>query len=950
MADRIVLLVLTTVVLFIAGDPCGAEDLRIPLKIHEALRAGVSGVGRHNEPVTVGIPFPKGSLSEKNGDPQLALEGVSEYQFRTLAKWPDQSVRWALVDFQTDIKAGASSEKVHIVRGNGATPGRLAEERDGIISVNTGLMEIQIRKKGFNLFDSVVMNGTQIIAKGASEGIVIAGEEGTKYFALNDSNARVSIEENGPVRAVVKAEGSHIGQNGRTMAFTVRMHFYKGQSRARVFYTLRNAGSQQLEHAYIRSLDLVTKIAAQGEIAVTVSGHNKACQGTLAPGSDSLVYYQAVSDFPQEYAGDAFYDRSPIPPDYAREKQRGFVQEGYWIRQGDRELARGRRNEYPDLSFLDVSDTEGRGVTVGIRFAAGWWPKSLRANSDGTIEVGLWPAENDTGYWIRYGSHNTFEIMYDFHASRNDPDISMKRFQYPLVAKAPVDWYNLNAGGIYPLYNFPSSAGEKSFFKNRGWEYRVGWRRPGMKIYRYHYWGWGGPGNQHDFARIALVNFLKETEDATRGSEYFLGAEARFNYNADWAVFHSDGYDLSTVEKGRWRLPDPEKNRGKAQLGKVIFEWEHPHWYGLPLYYYATGDERIKEAILDWAEYVKKTHTSITMGPYPRVWGWGMYTLAAMYDFTGDKSFMEMADNNFQWLLNSHMDPQNPRKTLFIDWNRGYIAGGSGSGWDKDPGIKPGLMTGYAIFDGLFNYYLHMDNENTLREKVADVLEGLTEFFYREPYFEGEKGPKKHWAFWLPYVYDLQEKSKSNHAYRLILQAFYVNLADYLLNGGERWLDRMDKIIRMAGWDESGMWGHFGYIDHPGLQSMFYIRTHPRSDTIPPEPVVDVSAKSNGKNVILNWTAPSDAVRYQIKYSTKKLVESLEFDPDERSYKYDPNEYINWYAGENIANEPMPDKPGTNQSCLIKSMKPGSYHFAIRTWDNSNNRSRISNLAEIEIK
>jgi hypothetical protein len=940
MFDTVIKFCISVVILVSLALPCSAEDINIPLTIHEALREGIDGIDRIQEPVTVGIPFPKGMLFEKNGIPQLALEGVKDYQFRTLARWPDGSVRWALVDFQTDVKAGGISDNnVHVIRGSGNSYGKLAESKGDVIIVNTGVMTVEIKKKGFNLFDSVTGDNKEIISKGASKGIVVIGEAGAEYTASNDTKAKVSIEENGPVRAVIKAEGTHTGNNKRMMDFTVRMHFYKGKSRVKVFYTLRNASKQQFEHARILSLNLITGISMSGESEVVVAKHNGLIRERLSGKDDKLTYYQAVSDFPQEYAGNSFYYHAPIPPDYTREKQRGFVQEGYWIKKGERELTKGKRNEYPDIAFLDISDTQGKGVTVGIRFAAGWWPKSLRANSTGNVEIGLWPQENEVGYWIRYGSHNTFEIMYDFHVKHDDPAASIKKFQYPIVAKASVNWYNRNVNGIYPLYNFVSFEDENNYIKNNGWEYLVGWRKPKVRIWRYHYWGWGGPFNQHDFARIGLINFLRETKDISKAGEYFLYADTRFSYNADWAVFHSDDYDFMQSEK------TPQQNKEKAELAKVVFEIEHMHWYGLPLYYYLTGDERIRESITDWSEVIKSWAKKPWVLNWDRFLGWELYSLAAMYDFTGDPSFMKLADNIFERLLSARFNPQNPWGDLFIDWDRGVVRKGGQE-------IKPGLMTGYIVFDGLFNYYLHMDEKNPLKERVGDLLDGLSNFIYMEPYVEGTKKTHKgdHWAFWLPYIYNLEDKDKSKHSYKLILQAFYVNLAPYLLNGDSKWLERMDKIIRSAAWDQSGVWGDFGYMDHPGLQSILYQRLHTRKDNIPPSPINDLSAKLNGKDVTLSWTIPADAVRYQIKYSTKKLVESLAFDPDKRTYQYDLNEYANWWAGENVFGEPNPGVSGTKQSHIIKGLKPGRYYFAIRSWDAFNNRSRISNLAEIEIK
>ena len=62
------------------------------------------------------------------------------------------------------------------------------------------------------------------------------------------------IEENGPVRAVIKATGAYKDSTGSVyMRFTVRMHFYKGLSRVKAVTTLRNADngtSNSLATAY----------------------------------------------------------------------------------------------------------------------------------------------------------------------------------------------------------------------------------------------------------------------------------------------------------------------------------------------------------------------------------------------------------------------------------------------------------------------------------------------------------------------------------------------------------------------------------------------------------------------------------------------------------------------------------------------------------------------------
>ncbi len=916
-----------------AADRAG---ISVPLSVHEALRKGVEGTARKGGPVTAGLPFPPGAVRENDGRPALGMKGAEVYQFRTLAKWSDGSVRWALADFQANCPAGGTANGMSVVRGAGKSEGELlAVQTADRIEVNTGAMRGWIRKKGFDLLHRVEIDGKILVRDGKGPGIVLTAENGEKYRAEWDHESRVTIEENGPVRVVVKAEGSHRTRNGDGLLdYTVRMHFYRGKAGVRVSYTLRNASRKSVAHSFVRSIDLVTPLDAHGPLTARVGAHKGEVNALVEHGKD-LLYYQAVSDFPQKYDGDAFYYRAPISPQPGGKGKRRFAQEGYWVRSGKETLVDARREEYPDLAYLDLSDEDGRGLTVGVRYAAGLWPKSLAAGADGSVAVGLFPKENERGYWVRFGGHTTFEILYEFHVKPNDPRKAMKEFQYPLVAKAPVYWYSDNATGIDPLYRFVSFEDEKQITEERGYSYRLGWRRPQFRVYRYHYWGWGGFENQHDFARIALVNFLRSDHDPLIAGEYFLQAEARFNYNADWAVYHSDDFDYSKEPI------EARKNSDKADLAKVVFEWEHPHWYGLPLFYYLTGDERIREAVQDWSEVILARSRSLSLN-YMRVFGWGMYSLASMYDFTGDGRFLDLADHNFRRLLDAKLDPDRPAKSIYVDWERGFVGAGSGSGWEKNrPGLKPGLMTGYIMHDGLYNYYLHLPDGHTLKRRVADVLEGLWDFMYREPYFEGEKG--KNWAFWMPYIYDLTDAEKSQHGYKLLLEAFYANLAPWHGSRDGKWPLRWEKLLRSAAADS--VWGHFSYLDHPGMQAILHEmkKGPPRAAGV--SAPGDLSFERAGGRVRVGWTVPEGAVRFQVRVSRKMVVESLEYEREKKSYRYDPSTHVNWWAVPDVVEGEIRTPPGGRQwADLPRADWRGPYFVAVRTWNGEGGRSRLSSV------
>src|SRR5581483_5829579 len=78
---------------------------------------------------------------------------------------------------------------------------------------------------------------------GSSDG---CGTCTTEYKSSLDPSSTAAIEENGPVKTVVKATGSHLDGSGHTyMRFTVRMTFWKGKAQPKVQVILRNADDAQ---------------------------------------------------------------------------------------------------------------------------------------------------------------------------------------------------------------------------------------------------------------------------------------------------------------------------------------------------------------------------------------------------------------------------------------------------------------------------------------------------------------------------------------------------------------------------------------------------------------------------------------------------------------------------------------------------------------------------------
>ena len=102
------------------------------------------------EPVTCGIPWPRGVLNDLD-DLRLHNEQGRPIplQVRALDRWPDGSVRWSLLDWQADIR-GAAVYRLNIAtasRGRqppemAAGPRLQAETRPGEVVVDTGVSSL----------------------------------------------------------------------------------------------------------------------------------------------------------------------------------------------------------------------------------------------------------------------------------------------------------------------------------------------------------------------------------------------------------------------------------------------------------------------------------------------------------------------------------------------------------------------------------------------------------------------------------------------------------------------------------------------------------------------------------------------------------------------------------------------------------------------------------------
>src|SRR5262245_8150224 len=184
---------------------------------------------RHGEPLTFGVPLPRGLVKDVAGwtwvSPGTAPKPV---QARALDAWPDGSVRWALVDVQADVDAGLSGE-FSIETGAAGVAEISGEaiaitESAGTIAVDTSSARFQIRAGGAFPFDSAEVDGASALDAAVS-GLTITDAAGVAHRATVE---QAEVEERGRLRSVVRIDGKARLDGARVLHLEARVHFYAG--------------------------------------------------------------------------------------------------------------------------------------------------------------------------------------------------------------------------------------------------------------------------------------------------------------------------------------------------------------------------------------------------------------------------------------------------------------------------------------------------------------------------------------------------------------------------------------------------------------------------------------------------------------------------------------------------------------------------------------------------
>lgn len=959
-------------ILVSTSAPPAPFAVSVPLTIQEAIYPGsTTGVARTDEPVTVGLPLPDDSSTGVTGISSLGISGASVGQFRVLGTWPSGRAKWVLVDTLASLSAGGTNTSYTLTNsGSGNFGGSdLATDNGSTITVATGSATFTIKKANFNGLDTVVVGSTTIVTTGHTGGLVVTGPAPsntscgtctTEYKSVNDASSTASIEENGPVRTVIKATGDHKDGSGNVyMHFTVRFHFVKGKSTVKAVVSLRNAdlgATSSFASAFkgFDSYELRVPLTLSGTTTYTFGTHSGTSSSTLSTTDDAYIY-QAKS---------TSLEWATPPVDYTSDT-------GYDVRKNGASQTTGTSAQY-SAGWGNVETSGGVGLLVGHYQAAAYYPKSIEFNDTGTdTRIGIWPSQNSSAYYQAWPQYSTHDVLLSFHTSALASNSNeFLKFQHKLLARAALDHYN--TADVFPLqftdsatedawYTATQAAAVPSLTAGQGCcavDLGTTLSLYPLSIYRYYSWGDGGGFNQFERRWSRMMQWL------IRGMPgRFLDAAHFYRMQEDFTFARSDGFDWRDQAGAYNAIGFPtavSTNCGMGSFdstctsggGLSYRNWidlNHHHWYGWGDYYFLTGDEGAKDALLDGPkDQYLAAGTYFVTGQIASTRGVGVTLLATSWYATflnalGDSDESGISDTG-QTVYEEQVKPElcvSDTPTADATCAPGFVATNFGTWTDQkirdgtsryrgvqQPDSMPGsgycsasgsqrIMSSFQaaiLLNGLLDYATYRGTSWADYWEARDLAYGTARFVESDLYKTVGNSRRDEDGYRYGLCLDLANATEPSWASEFGAQTLgMVWYMRWLYEGAMPSEDRMRIQVQRNLADQSGP----AAPDYAGAQWNAVINRieNPGSTTLQDVPL-EGFVNNGGGSYTLKWIVPSGSVSYRLKYAAKRIVDWIGFDPSDNTWDGDPTTTIPWFGSTN-ATAPSPSTDGTLQSTTI---------------------------------
>jgi len=581
----------------------------------------------HQTPVSSGVPIPpKCELEHVQDVSLLDQDGLPvPVQCMPLSWYPDgKRIKWVLVSFLANVPAASASVYTLLIHERSKSPlssKSIAEIKQGEVSIDTGSLRGTLQS-GHAFFSNITcrmgdsgwrgLNGHPAFKLQLEDGVFTPG-----------APTRLEVEDNGPVRALIRLEGKYVSAGGdreSNYRYVLRAEAWQGRAELRLTHTVINEGAD----SRVNGLNVEWKGLNTGSYTIGRSDGKRfrilpadSVQGIMSESFDICTLGSLTSDAADQLTGT--YD--------------------WWAR----------------------ADAEHWSLVTTIREFHERYPKSLEFTQD-SLRAGLLPASSQVkdsflpagqsldSYDLREGEARTHEFLLSIWPSETSDETihqAMWTYHKPLLALAPWSWYTASGalGDLVPRpaekYEEYEQAADVSLSVYLG-------RRERGKLYGDRNYGDDQDGQlgcwnngEYDYTHVGMLHFLRGAGLAW----YEQVARPYAKHLMDIDICHAG----SGV--GRIYQHSVRHNSEPPKLGS------HAWLRGLMEYYCFSGDLRAREVALHvadtWSELILRgeglegTERGIT---------WPIISMLGVYQIIPDEKYLQAAKKLVELVIECH-DP-----------------------------------------------------------------------------------------------------------------------------------------------------------------------------------------------------------------------------------------------------------------------------------------------------
>jgi len=571
-----------------------------------------NGVFRKSQPVTVGVPLPKGLIFDsKNLALQDENKNENNCQIDVLAFWPDKSLKWVSLHFKVDIKS--NSDIIYYLTDSlskTVDKSKLSlTANEELLNINTGKISVNIANKQGDTFSLCLSSNKEKKRRVVKIKLVDDSDE-----VIDATISKTWFEENNDNTCLKKeifVEGTFSNSKFNKLRFQSKITFFSNTSYCKLDFTLHNPQAAKHEGG-LWDLGDVNSIYFKSLTVFLAVPSNSRAEIIDHKSNDKMIFEQ---DFDiQQFSSGGEHWNSPIHKDVNGHVN--HVQQGYKIFENNSEYV-GKRIS-PSIKL--TSDKQN--ICAYIENFWENFPKAI-TKSDNEFKIELFPAGK---FELQAGEQKTHSVWLDFEANHQnfdwvahplnltlDPEYikSTCALEYFSNAFLDDDLIQIIAKGI---------KGKSNFFEKRERVDEFGWRNFGELYADHEASGYKGTelfishyNNQYDPLYGFIYQFL-----LTGNHKWFELADDLAKHITDIDIYHTTN-DKDEYNGGLFWHTDHyldastcthrtfSKNHQAAYEGYTSGGGpggQHCYTTGLKCHYLLTGNENSKKAVLQLADWI----------------------------------------------------------------------------------------------------------------------------------------------------------------------------------------------------------------------------------------------------------------------------------------------------------------------------------------------------------